>query len=289
MRVAEAQAISLGYHALARLQQARGDSTAARTILDELQDVAHQRNFVPQMLAQTAATQAQLALMQGDFSAALQWADTSGLGANDGLSYAREPEYLVLARVRIAQGRRDKAGFVLADILHLLDRLLAAAETGERLASVVEISVLRALAFQAQGTSVRALKCLERALQLAAPEGYVRVFIDEGAPMAELLGDLAAQGVMPAYVRTIVAAFPDHDRDTTPGAALQPQPLAEPLSERELEVLRMVAAGHANRAIAAALTIEVGTVKRHIHSLLGKLDAPSRTAAVARARTLGLL
>jgi LuxR family maltose regulon positive regulatory protein len=289
MRVAEAQAIVLGYHALARIQQVRGDSNAARSALEELQDVARQRNFVPQMIVQAAAARAQLALMQGDFSAAVQWADTSSLGTNDDLSYPRELEYMMLARVRIAQHRRDTTGSFFSDILRLLDRLLAAAETGERIASVIEISILRALAFQAQGTPARALTCLERALQLAGPENYVRVFIDEGAPMAELLEDLATQGVMPAYVRRLLAAFPGSDSVMTPGSALRPQPLAEPLSERELEVLRMVADGHANRAIAVALTIEVGTVKRHIHSLLGKLDAPSRTAAVARARTLGLL
>jgi LuxR family maltose regulon positive regulatory protein len=289
MRVAEAQAILLGYHTLAQLRQARGDSNAARTILDELQDVADQRNFVPQMLAQAAAARAQLALMQGDLSAAVQWANTSGLGANDAPNYPREQEYLTLARVRIAQDWHDKAGSVLPDILRLLERLLAAAETGGRIDSVIKTSVLRALAFQAQGALVQALKCLERALQLAEPESYARVFIDEGTPMAELLESLAAQGVMPGYVRTLLAAFPESDSEIVPRAALRPQPLAEPLSERELEVLQMVADGHANRAIALALTIEVGTVKRHIHSLLGKLDAPSRTAAVARARTLGLL
>jgi LuxR family maltose regulon positive regulatory protein len=303
MRVAEAQVISLGYHALARLQQARGDGNAARRILDELQDVARQRSFAPPVLAQAAAVRAQLALRQGDLSAAVQWADTSGLAVNDDLNYPRELEYLMLARVRIAQGRRDKAGSVLAGVLRLLDRLLAAAETGERIDSVIEISILRALAFQAQGTPERALKCLERALQLAAPERYVRVFIDEGAPMVRLLqqglrtqrwgrAPSPSPNVRPYAEQLLNGAYAEgieHHSDAPNPSTQYSVPDSEPLTERELDVLRLLVAGYSNQAIARELVVAVGTVKRHINNIFGKLHVQSRVQAVARARELDLL
>jgi LuxR family maltose regulon positive regulatory protein len=302
MRVAEAQTILLGYHTLARLQQARGNSDAARTILDELQDVARQRNFVPQMFAQAAAARAHLALMQGDFSAAVQWADTSGLSANDDVNYPREQEYLMLARVRIAQGRRDKAGSVLPDILRLLDRLLAAAETGERVDSAIEMSILRALAFQAQGATEQALKCLERALQLARPESYTRVFIDEGAPMTQLLeqglrtpywgeAPSSSQGVRQYAEQLLKAAYAEgivlHSGAPAP-TTQYPVPDGEPLTERELDVLRLLVAGYSNQAIAHELVVAVGPVKRHVNNILGKLQGQSRLQAAARARELEL-
>ena len=186
-RLAEAGAVVLGYIALARLRQARGDGRGALATLDELAEVAEQRNFVDHLIARRAAARAQLALLQGDLQTAVQWADTSGLRPDDALSFPREAEYLTLARVRIAQGGSYPAGPYLCDALHLLDRLLKAAEAGARMDGAIAILILRALALQAQGDCTAALVPLERALVLAAPEGYVRIFVDEGAPMAALL------------------------------------------------------------------------------------------------------
>jgi LuxR family maltose regulon positive regulatory protein len=301
--VAEARAILLGYHTLARLQQARGDSNAARSILNELQNIARQRNFVPQVLAQAAAARAQLALMQGDLSAAVQWADMSGLGPNDDLNYPRELEYLVLARVRIAQHRRDMEDSVLRDILRLLDRLLAAAEIGERIDSMIEISILRALAFQAQGMFVQALECLAWVLQLAEPESYARVFIDEGAPIAQLLqqglraphwgqAPSSSQSVRQYAEWLLKGAYAEGiERHTdAPAPSIHfSVPDSEPLTERELDVLRLLVAGYSNQAIARELVVAVGTVKRHVNNLFGKLRVQSRLQAVARARELDLL
>ncbi len=233
-------------------------------------------------------------------------ADASGLDADDDLSYLRELEYLALARVRIAQGRCEPAGSFLRDALHLLDRLVEAAEAGGRMDSVIEISILHALALQAQNDLPGALTSLERAVTLAAPEGYVRVFVDEGAPMAALLAHALGEtgwGLngkshdhdVRVYVHTLLAALRAEGIETSipaqlpPAPGHPPTPGVEPLTERELEVLRLLAAGHSNQAIAQQLIVVVGTVKRHVNSILSKLGVQSRLQAAARARELGLV
>jgi LuxR family maltose regulon positive regulatory protein len=193
------------------------------------------------------------------------------------------------ARLLHARGRHHEA-------LRLLDELQEAAQTAERTGGVIEILVLRALALWATNKKERAVNTLTQALILAEPEGYVRTFADEGAAMAEILsGVLEAQqrerrpdsSKRPSvhYLRKLLAAT---ERDAT-GAASPVEGLPEPLSERELEVLTLVAAGKSNRRIASELFVSVGTVKTHINNLYRKLDAHSRTQAVARARELNLI
>jgi LuxR family maltose regulon positive regulatory protein len=166
--------------------------------------------------------------------------------------------------------------------------------------SVIEILILHALTLQAQGDVTGAIAVLERALALAAPEGYVRAFADEGVPMATLLRDVGLGAPQPAaqYARRLLEAFPPDEAASAAPAAGQRhadtpastiQHLAEPLTERELEVLRLLAAGRSNQMIAEELIVAVGTVKRHVNSILGKLQAQSRLEAVARARDLGLV
>ena len=179
--------------------------------------------------------------------------------------------------------------------LGLLDRLHAKAVAQQRTGSVIEAAALRALALADGGDQAAASASLAEALALAAPEGYIRVFADEGAPMARLLGRLAAAqrtgrvvfpGPVPQrYLNQLIRAFqpavaPPAARDTS---------LAEPLSERELEVLRLLAAGKSNQQIADELVVTLATVKKHVGHILGKLTAGNRTQAVARARVLGLL
>jgi LuxR family maltose regulon positive regulatory protein len=143
----------MGYSALARLQQARGNAHAALAALDTLENLAEERRFAPHMMTRGAAVRAQLELAQGNVAAAIHWADTNGLSARDtSLSYPREGDYLALARVRIAQAHQEATSLFLPDVLHLLERLLRDAEDKARLGSVLEILVLRALALQAQGT-----------------------------------------------------------------------------------------------------------------------------------------
>jgi LuxR family maltose regulon positive regulatory protein len=277
---------TLGYTALARLQQARGNSQAAFATLGTLAHLAERRHFPPNLIAQGEAVRAQLELAQGSLEAATQWANRSGLSSRDEeLPYLREGEYLALARVRIAQGRDDPAAPFLQDALHLLDRLLVDAEAKTRMNSVLEILVLRALALDAQGNRTGALSTLERALMLAEPESYVRLFLDEGTPMRLLLRGAQARGVVPEYVATLLAAFGE---PVAPHLPSQASSLIEPLTEREREVLQLLLQGASNREIAHRLVLSINTVKRHIYNLCGKMGVRSRTQAIVKARVLDL-
>ena len=208
-------------------------------------------------------------------------------------AYPREPEHLVLARVLLAQGRPGRA-------LALLDRLSVAAVSQDRTGSLIELSALRALALAASGDEAGAVDALARALTLACPQGYVRVFADEGPPMAALLGALAAaqraeqataRGVELGCLARVLGAF--GEKPAAPGAgrgaaAVVPG-LVEQLTTRELEVLALLAAGTPNPRIAEQLVVSLDTVKKHVSHLLGKLGAANRTEAVTRARQLGLI
>jgi LuxR family maltose regulon positive regulatory protein len=196
----------------------------------------------------------------------------------------------VLARVLLAQGRPGPA-------LALLDRLHAAAAAQDRTGSLIEIGALRALALAASGDEPAALNALAGALVLACPQGYVRVFADEGPPMAALLGRLvAAQRAERAAARRVPLdclarlqrAFDAGRAARVPGPAAAAG-IVEQLTGRELEVLQMLAAGRSNRAIAGQLFVSLDTVKKHVGHVLGKLGAANRTEAVARARQLGLI
>jgi LuxR family maltose regulon positive regulatory protein len=287
-----ADEVTLGCIALARLQQARGEYSRALATLDAFTNLASLRHFVPQLLARGRAVRAQVELAQDNLTAAIRWADGSGLSLTDeDLSYPREQEYLSLARVRIAQGREDLARPFLQETLGLLDRLLQDAEAKARLGSALEILVLRALALQARGDRIGALSTLEHALTRAEPEGYIRLFVDEGGPMRTLLRQ--EHGIVPDYVATFVATLlavfgQQHVSAAAPAAPAR-SILAEPLTEREREVLHLLSTGASNREIARSLVLSVGTVKKHIYNICGKLGAQSRTQAIARARGLKLL
>jgi LuxR family maltose regulon positive regulatory protein len=254
--------------------------------------LARQRDFVAHLIARGAAAQAQLALAQGDLAAAVAWANASGLSATDAVSFPREVEYLILARIWIAQ-----AGAWQQRAVELLDRLLEDATAKARYGSVLEILIVRALAQWAQEAHSDALATIERALRLAAPEGYIRCFVDAGAAMAAMLRAADARGIAPDYMSRLLAAFADFGLQIA-DCRLEPKQAAiynlqsamvEPLSPRELEVLRLMAAGKSNAEVAQALVIAVSTVKTHTNSIFGKLQVTSRTQAIALARDLQLL
>jgi LuxR family maltose regulon positive regulatory protein len=286
---AEAEMITRGYLAFARLQQACGRSARALQTLDAFALLSQQRGFAPALVARGAAVRVELALAQGDLAAAIRWAEKSGLSTTEALSYPREREYLTLARVRIAQGQTQPMGSFLPEALGLLGRLLEDAESKARMSSVIEILLLRALALQAQGKQDEALRTLGRALALAEPEGYIRLFLDEGAPMLVLLRQAYACQITPGYVVTLLEAagqqvIPAPHRSTSRSSQLM-----ESLTAREREVLRLLVDGASNREIANHLVLSVNTIKKHVWNLCGKLGVQSRAQAIAKARTLQLV
>lgn len=282
-QAADLAILALGYLSLARVKQAQTDPQAALQLTRQVEQLARRYNS-PFWTAQAAAAQARLWIAAGQLEAAEQWAQTYQLKPQGELSYLYEVEYTTLARLLIAQAKFDEA-------LALLERLRQAAEAGGRTGRVIEVLALQALAYQAQAKTDQANASLAQALSLAEPEGYLRLFLAEGAPMHELLA--AASGRLPedqqAYLSDLLATFRQEEEKSRPPLAVGPQPLIEPLSERELELLSLIAAGLSNQAIAEKLVVTVGTVKWHLNNIYGKLDVRSRTQAVARARELGLL
>ncbi len=237
-----------------------------------------------------AALKTRVWLAQGRLAEARGWVQEQGLTAHDDLSYLREFEHVTLARVLLAAYKHDDlADHSMLEAVELLDRMLKAAQQGGRTGSAIEILVLQALAHEAQGSISPALAPLERALTLAEPEGYVRIFVDEGRPMARLLYEALSRGVRPEYVSQLLAALPVAEHVTPSRSRGSESDLLEPLSERELEVLQLIAEGLTNREIATRLYLSLHTVKVHARNIYGKLGIKSRTQAVARGKALGIL
>ncbi len=290
--VTHTQTLATGLATLAWIRQANGDAAAALEAMGEAERVAPSPAAAG-LVNPVPAQRARLLLAQGDIAGAARWTQQRGLSPDGEPGYPREPEYLVLARVLLAQERPGQA-------LALLQRLLAQAAAQGRAGSVIEIQALRALALAASGDEPGAIAALAEALTLACPQGYVRVFADEGPPMGALLGRLVAahragqapaRDLPPGCLARLVQAF---DRNPTmPGsgrrAAAAVPGLVEPLTGRELEVLAILAAGTPNQAIAEELFVTLFTVKKHVSHVLAKLGAANRTEAVARARELGLI
>jgi LuxR family maltose regulon positive regulatory protein len=287
---ADAEMVMRGYMALARLKQACGESTQALVTLETFAQIAQQYGYAPLLVAYEEAVRAQVELAQGNLVAALHWEGASGLSCNDEeLGYPREREYLCLARVRIAQGRDDPSGPFLNDALYLLERLLADTEAKARMSSAIEILVLRSLALQARGDHAGSLTALSRALALAEPEGYIRLFVDEGQPMIALLLMAHTHGIAPGYAATLLTAFGLQAAASPHEPAPNHSLLMAPLTEREREVLRLLLDGASNREIARCLVLSVNTVKKHVYNICGKLGVQSRMQAVAKARTVTIL
>ena len=270
--------------AMARVREAEGDLDGALDLLDEAERL-YVGDFFPNVRP-VPAMRARVWVAQGELGEALGWARERGLSVEDDLSYLREFEHITLARVLLAQYAAERAERVSIDeATGLLERLLQAAEEGARTGSVIEILVLQALAHQTQGDIPAALASLQRALTLAEPEGYVRIFVDEGPPMASLLRAAAKHGIAPSYVRRLLAAR-QHDRGQRAPAS---QGLIEPLSERELDVLRLLGTDLDGPDIARELVVSLNTVRTHTKNIYAKLGVNNRRAAVRRAEELDLM
>jgi LuxR family transcriptional regulator, maltose regulon positive regulatory protein len=283
--------LATGLAVVARIGQAHGDAAGAWEAMGE----AGQAGLSPQLVSllnPVPSQRARLLLARGDIRAAAQWTTAAGLSPDDDPDYPREPAYLVLVRVLLAQHDPGSA-------LALLERLLTLAAAQGRTGSIIEIGALQALALADCGDHASALGALTEAVTLARPQGYVRVFADEGAPMRALLAQLraarrgpqhAARRTGPGYLAGLLCACGQAGAVLPPRrAGAAPPGLAEPLTDRELEVLRLLAAGKSNQRIAHDLVVALDTVKKHVTHVLGKLGAANRTEAVARARDLGLI
>ncbi len=281
------QAVLIGWThrrclAEARLKQSQGDLSGALDLLDEAERL-YVRSPLPDVRP-IAALRARIWLAQGRHTEVLGWVRERGLSTDDALSYGQEFEHITLVRIRIALYRSAPEDSAIGEAMSLLDRLLQAAEDGDRIGSVIEIRVLQALAYQAQNDLPRALESLEHALTLAQPEGYVRLFVDEGQLMMILLREAARRGIVPNYANQLQMVF-EQAGDRMPAA----QPLIEPLSERELEVLRLLGTELSGPEIAQELNVSLSTLRTHTQNIYTKLGANNRRAAIRRAEELHLL
>ena len=254
---------------LARLKLARRDVTGAAAVLAETEQSVRQNNFVHRM-PEVAVAQVLTLLQQGNLAAAAELARRFELPLSQ-------------ARVLLAQGDSSAALAVLGPLRQQME---AKGWADERLKTMI----LQAVALHAHGEKENAVQLLGDVLALAEPGGFIRIFVDEGTPMAHLLSETATHGIMPDYAGKLLAVFKAEEQKSEE-KSYQPTaiPLSEPLSQRELEVLHLIAQGLSNREISERLFLALDTVKGHNRIIFGKLQVQRRTEAVARARELGLL
>ncbi|MEM6451762.1 MAG: LuxR C-terminal-related transcriptional regulator [Cyanobacteria bacterium P01_D01_bin.105] len=293
----------------AQLTAAKGDLDAAFDQLQEAEKLFRRRSPIPNVRP-VEALKVRWWLQQGRLAEALGWIQECGLSVDDEPNYLREYEHLTLARVLIAQHRSDPEERI-DRVINLLTRLLAAAEAKERTGSSIKILVVMALAYEAKGDVMdailpargSAIASLERALSLAEPEGYVRIFAECGTPMARLLQQIKTRGITPTYAQQLLTALetwgqPSKTSSPIPKEASTSYPLVansvspsliEPLSPRELDVLRLLNTELSGPEIARELVVALSTVRTHTKRIYGKLNVTNRRAAVKKAVELGLV
>jgi LuxR family transcriptional regulator, maltose regulon positive regulatory protein len=267
--------------AMARIREAEADLGGALDLLDEAEHL-YVGDFSPNVRP-VPAMRARVWAAQGRLGDAFGWARERGLSIADELSYLREFEHITLARALLARYGIERAQRSFDEVTPFLGRLLHAAEEGDRTGSVLEVLVLQALAHQLHGDIDTALRPLERALGLAEPEGYVRLFVDEGAPMTGLLRAAAKRGIAPGYARRLLTTL-GRTADRAPATP----DLIEPLSARERDVLRLLATDLSGPEIARELVVSLSTVRTHTNRIFAKLGVNNRRAAVRRAAELDL-
>jgi LuxR family maltose regulon positive regulatory protein len=267
--------------AMARLHATEGDMAAARALLDDAERV-YTTDFSPS-IHPIPAVRAGLLADHGDLEEPLAWMREQGLTADDDLVYLREFEHVTVARVLLAAFRGRRSTQAVVDAVRLLERVSIEAETGERSGDLLQVLVLLAVAEDARGDRAAAVAHLERAIVLAEPEGYMRLFLDAGTSIQPLLDAVARKGPS-AYVDRLRNSSAQH-----PEPSGSRQPLVDPLSERELDVLRLLTSDLTGPEIARELTVSVNTMRTHTKNIYSKLGVTSRRAAVRHAEQLHLL
>jgi LuxR family transcriptional regulator, maltose regulon positive regulatory protein len=282
-----------GKMTLARTLQAQGSGESANELMSQAVRLTKKQGITwTWVAASICAYQARFWVTQGNLVTAEQWVKGNRSSAiNNGSELSRpmylcEVEEITWAQIYLAQGKHDEA-------LKMLVQLHETAEVSGRIGHVLEILVLEALVYQAKGDTSQALSMLEQALKLAEPEGYVRLFADKGAPMETLLVKVRATSIgLTGYIDSLLMAFPQQQKNSTSPLTVHDklqktaQPLIEPLSERELEVLRLLVRNMSNQEIAEQLVISINTVKQHVKNIFSKLDVHSRVQAVVKAEAL---
>jgi LuxR family maltose regulon positive regulatory protein len=260
---------------LARLEQVQGHPEAALEAMNIAENLTREHHFAFKYTVWVKHALVRLWIAQGDLEKASHIVQEIGITIKDEISFQREPEFLALLRLLLAQGDYDAS-------LVLSRRILKKAETARQIGRIIEVLVLQALIFEGRKELDQALTALKKALSLAKPERYIRTFIDEGEPMARLLHLARSRQIETEYVSALLSVFEKATGSTQP----PPKLLSEPLTAREVEVLKLIEAGCSNQDIAGQLFISMPTVKRHISNIYAKLGVESRTQAVAIGREL---
>jgi len=269
---------------LTRVLFSKGNIAGAEEIIQKIFKVARESNVPTWIMNLNAAWQLRIWLAQGKLEAASQWMNERKPDLQKKLSHFDGMEYIGFARVLIAQGKMNESISILA-------RLLEAAQKGGDITREIELLILQAFAFQSGGDMNQALVTIEKAINLGEPRCFYRIFVDEGPPMARLLYETLRRGIAPDYVNRLLGAFSSNILEQADPSVSQvfESGYIEPLSEREIEVLQLIAEGMTNPEIAAKLILSLYTVKTHTRNIYGKLGVNNRTQAVAKARALGIL
>ncbi len=275
------------YSGQARVKLAQGDKEGAFEALDELESLG--KISPERMMPVLNSSRARLWASEGNLTAAMDWVHAAGMDIDDEISYPQEGDFILFARILIAAKKWDEAD-------RLIGRLVTAAETGKRNGRLLELLVLRASLLEAQRKGEEALEVITRALEIGKINGYVRVFLDQGAPMADLMRRTLSRGIESEYVSKLLAAIERETKDegrmtddATSSGVLGPLSFVEKLSDRELEVLRLLKTELSGPEIARELTIALSTMRTHTQNIFSKLNVSNRRAAVRRAEELEIL